>query len=249
MPEISRWFNLTTKNFWLWFGGIWLFCGSPFLIIGLSIGAQHLYVNNRLAAEGRTVDGMVLTKAITYSSSNSNSRGGSGNATYHVTFRFLTRGELVTGEAEVTVDAWDALVEREPIQVIYVPDAPQHHRVEGQSSGWIVPVSFTVLGGFFTSLGGFILLRARSRLRIREQVQREGATTEATVVELRWANIRINRIQQCLLRYRYQDDRGTIHTGTEHLSPDEADTWKVGDTGRVRYDPRRPNRSVWIGKP
>jgi len=240
--------TITPKNFWLWFGGIWLFCGSPFLIIGLSIGAQHIYVNNRLVAEGWTVDGMVLTKAITYSSSDSSSRNGSRNPTYHVTFRFLTRGELVTGEAEVTRDTWDALVEREPIQVTYVLDAPQHHRVEGQPSGWLVPVSFTVLGGFFTSLGGFILLRARNRVRTREQVQREGVTTEATVLELRWANIRINLVQQCLLRYRYQDDRGTSHTGTEHLSPDEANAWKVGDTGTVRYDPRRPNRSVWIGK-
>jgi hypothetical protein len=240
---------ITAKNFWLWFGGIWLFCGSPFLIIGLSIGAQHFYVNKRLAAEGRTVDGMVLTKAITYSSSNNSSRGGSGNSTYHVTFRFLTRSALVTGEAEVAVDAWDALVEREPIRVTYLPDAPQHHWVEGQASGWWLPATFTVMGGIFTSLGGFILLRARSRMRTREQVQREGVTTEAIVVELRWANIRINRVQQCLLRYRYQDDRGTSHTGTEHLSPDEADAWKEGDTGTVRYDPRLPNRSVWIGKP
>lgn len=240
---------ITAKNFWLWFGGIWLFCGSPFLIIGLSLGAQHIYVNKRLAAEGRTVDGMVLTKAITYSSSNTSSRDGSRNPTYHVTFRFLTRIALVTGEAEVTVDAWDALVEREPIQVTYVPDTPQYHRVEGQASGWWQPAIFTGMGGLFTSLGGFILLRARSRMRSGEQVQREGVMTEATVVELRWAHIRINRVQQCLLRYCYQDDCGTSHIGTEHLSPDEADTWKVGDTGRVRYDPRRPNRSVWIGKP
>lgn len=241
--------TITPKNFWLWFGGIWLFCGSPFLIIGLYLGAQHIYVNKRLAAEGRTVDGMVLTKAITYSSSNTSSRGGSGNSTYHVTFRFLTRSALVTSEAEVTVDAWDALMEREPIRVTYLPNAPQHHWVEGQASGWWQPAIFTVIGGIVTSLGGFILLRVRSRMRSREQVQREGVTTEATVVELRWANIRINRVQQCLLRYRYRDDRGTSHTGTEHLSPDEADAWKVGDTGTIRYDSRRPNRSVWIGKP
>ena len=85
---------ITANNFWLWFGGSWLFCGSPFLIIGLYLGTQHIYVNKRLAAEGRTVDGMVLTKAITYSSS-SNSRG-SRTPTYEVTFRFVTPGDLVT---------------------------------------------------------------------------------------------------------------------------------------------------------
>lgn len=238
---------ISGKNFWLWFGGIWLLVGVPFLVIGLYIGAQNISVNKRLDAEGKTVVGIVLTKAIT-SSSSSSSRG-SSTPTYKVTFKFVTPGGLVTGDAEVTRETWDTLVEREPIQVTYLPDAPQHHRVEGQASGWLLPVIFTVMGGIFTSLGGFILLRARNRLQIRERVQRDGITTEGIVVELRWANIRINGVQQCLLRYRYQDERGKSHTGIEHLSPEDVEAWNEGQKCMVRYDRRRPNRSIWIGNP
>lgn len=241
--------TITPKNFWLWFGGIWLFCGSPFLIIGLYLGAQHIYVSKRLAAEGRMVEGMVLTKAITYSSSDTSSRGGSRNPTYHVTFRFLTRGGMIQGKAEVSGDTWDTLIEREPIRITYLPDAPQHYRVENQTSGWWLPGSFTVMGGIFTSLGGFIFLRARTGLQTRARLHREGITTEATIFEVRPTRIRINGVHQWSLRYRYQDGRGKSCTGAESLSPEEAEAWKEGDKGMVRYNPRRPNFSIWIGKP
>ena len=237
---------ITPKNFWLWFGGIWLFCGSPFLIIGLYNGAQTFTMNKRLAAEGRTVKGMVLIKAVTSSSSGSNR---SSTSTYKVTFRFITPGGIVTDEAEVTGDAWDSLVEREPIQVTYVPDAPQYHRVEGQIGGWIMPAAFTVIGGIFTSLGGFIFMRARARLQTNARLQREGVVAEATVIEVRLARIRINRVQQWLIRYQYQDDRGQAQRGSEHLSPEDAEQWKEGDHVTIRYDRRRPDRSLWIGKP
>lgn len=238
---------ITPKNFWLWFGGIWLFCGLPLLMTGLYTGAQYVHVTKRLAAEGRTVEGIVLTKAITSSSSTS-SRGNS-TPTYKVTFRFLTRGGLVTGEAEVTRDTWDSLVEREPIQITYLPGAPQHHRVEGQAGGWMPPVLMTIFGGIFTSLGGFILLRARSRLETMRRLQREGITTTATVSEVRAANMRINGVQQLAVHYQYRDERGRSYTGKETLPPEEADGWKAGDRVTIRYDRRRPNLSIWIGNP
>ncbi len=238
---------ITAKNFWLWFGRIWLFCGSPFLLIGLYLGAQQVMISKRLAAEGRTVGGIVLTKAITSSSSTS-SRGGN-TSTYKITFRFLTPGGLVTGGSEVTAEAWDSLVEREPIQVTYLPDAPQYYRIEGQTNGWWIPASFTVMGGIFTSLGGFIFLRARTGLQARARLHREGIITEGTIFEVRPTRIRINGVHQWSLRYRYQDGRGKSCTGAESLSPEEAEAWKEGDKGMVRYDPRRPNLSIWIGKP
>lgn len=238
---------ISGKNFWLWFGGIWLLVGAPFLVIGLYIGAQNISVNKRLDAEGKTVEGIVLTKAIT-SSSSSSSRG-SSTPTYKVTFKFVTPGGLVTGDTEVTRETWDTLVEREPIQVMYLPDAPQHHRVEGQASGWLLPVIFTVMGGIFTSLGGFILLRARNRLQIRERVQRDGITTTATVSDVQASYIRINGVNQCVVLYHYQDDRGRSHTGKEYFSPEEAGRWKQGDQVTIRYDRRRPQYSFWIGNP
>lgn len=238
---------ITAKNFWFWFGGIWLFCGSPFLIIGLYLGAQQITISKRLAAEGRMVEGIVLTKAIT--SSSSGSSRGSATPTYKITFRFLTAGGLVTGGAEVTRDTWDSLVEREPIQITYLPDAPQHHRVEGQADGWMPPALMTILGGVFSSLGGFVLLRARSRLETMRRLQREGITTTATVSEVRMANMRINGVQQQAVHYQYRDERGRTYTGKESFPPEEADRWKEGDRVTIRYDRRRPNLSIWIGKP
>lgn len=245
MPEISRWFDLTARNFWLWFGGIWLFCGLPFLIIGLYIGAQNIHVNKRLAAEGRTVEGMVLTKAVT--SSSSGSSRGSSTPTYEVTFRFLTPGGIMHGKAEVPGDTWDTLIEREPIRVTYLPDAPQHYRIEGQTSGWILPVIFTVMGGIFTSLGGFILIRARGRLQTTRRLQHEGITTTATVSDIRAANMRINGVQQLAVHYTYQDERGRSYTGKETFPPEEAGRWKEGDRITIRYDRRRPGQSIWVG--
>ena len=235
---------ITAKNFWLWFGGIWLVCGLPFSLIGLYTGNQQITTERRLAAEGRTVDGIVLTKAITSSSSRSNS-----SPTYKVTFRFLTTEAQITDEAEVSQETWDRLIEQEPIQVTYVPEAPQYHRVEGQVGGWVMPVAMTVMGGIFAGLGGFILLRARSRLRTNARLQREGVIAEATVTEVRPARMRINGVQQWLVRYQYQDDRGQSRMGSEHLSPDEGERWKAGDKATVRYDRKQPNRSLWVGKP
>jgi len=237
---------ITAKNFWLWFGGIWLFCGAPFLLIGLYLGAQQVTISKRLAAEGRTAEGIVLTKAIT--SSSSTSSRGNNTPTYKITFRFLTPGGSVTGGSEVTAEAWDSLVERELIQITYLPDAPQHYRIEGQTSGWWIPASFTVMGGIFTSVGGFILLRARSRLQIQQRLQREGIATTATVSEVRAAKMRINGVQQLAVHYQYQDERGRSYTGTETFPPQEADRWKAGDRVTIRYDRRRPNRSLWVGK-
>lgn len=238
---------MNPKNFWLWFGGISLLVGAPFLIIGLYIGVQTNIVNKRLDTEGRTVEGMVLTKTITSKSSGS-SRHRSSTPTYKVTFRFVTPGGLVNGEAEMTRDAWDALVEREPIRVTYVPDAPQHHRVEGQTSGWILPVIFTILGGIFTTMGGFIFFRAWSRLQLGTRLQREGITTTATVSDVQVSYLRINGVNQCVVLYHYQDDRGRSHTGKEYFSPEEAGRWKQGDQVSIRYDRRRPQHSIWLGK-
>jgi hypothetical protein len=236
--------SITAKTFWLWFGGIWVFCGLPFLIIGLYIGLQTFMVSTRLAAEGRTVDGMVLTKAITSSSSGSNRNSSPG---YEVTFRFATPTGLYTGKADVTAEAWDALVEREAIRVTYIPDSPDAYRVEGQTNLWTLPVIFAVMGGIFTGLGAFVFHRAWSRLRTAARLQREGVPVDATIVEVRPANVRINGVQQWTARYEYRDGAGAVHTGSETFPPEEADAWKEGDRISVRYDRRRPDRSVWTG--
>jgi len=238
---------MNARNFWLWFGGIWLLCGLPIFFVGLYTGTQSRQISARLDADGRTVDGIVLTKAITTSSSGSSTSSQQNNTPrYRVTFRFTTPDGPVTGEADVTVETWDGLVEREPIRVTYLPDAPQHYRVPGQAGGWVAAVVMTGLGGVFAVLGGFILVRARTALRTRARLEREGIAAPATIDEVRPSRLRINGQQQWSLRYRYQDERGMSHTGTESVSPADAEAWTAGDQGMIRYDPRQPGRSIWV---
>ena len=237
-------FAITPKNFWLWFGGIWFAVGMPFLVIGLYLGFQHITVTKRLDAEGKTAEGIVLTKARKTSSSSS---GRSSTPTYEVTFRFLTPGGTVLGKADVSGDTWDSLIEREPVRVTYLPDAPQHYRIEGQSGGWILPLIFTVMGSIFGGLGGFILLRARNLMQIKRRLQRDGVTTTATVSDVRAANMRINGIQQLAIHYEYRDERGRSHSGKEMFPPEEAARWKEGDRVTIRYDRRNPGNSIWVG--
>lgn len=237
---------INPKNFWSWFGGIWFFCGLPFLLIGLYAGLEQALVSKRLNVEGRSVEGMVLSKTVRSSSSSGSGRK-NHSPTYEVTFRFLTPGGMVNGTAKVPSDTWDRLIEREPIAITYLPEDPQRYRVEGQTSGWVLPVMFTVIGGLFTVAGGFIWLRSKRQSRTTERLKREGMSTEGMVVEVRPGMIRINRVQQWNLHYRYQDNRGKFHIGKIPLSPEEAEGWKAGDTGRVRYDRRRPQKSTWIG--
>lgn len=134
---------MTPKTFGSWFGAIWFFCGLPFLIIGLYLSIQHGDGSNHLNVEGRTIEGMVLTKSVRPSSSGS-SRNTS--PTYEITFIFLTPGGLVNGTAQVTSATWDGLVEREPSTITYLPDNPQRYHVQGQNSGWFLSVNFTGVG-------------------------------------------------------------------------------------------------------
>ncbi|HEY5569256.1 MAG TPA: DUF3592 domain-containing protein [Gammaproteobacteria bacterium] len=241
---------LTAKNFWAFFGGLWLVVGLPFFVIGLYLGVQHVSTEQRLEAEGRTVEGMVLSKAIQTQTSSSSSTGSRRTSrSYEVTFRFPTDEDPVTGRADVSAEAWERLIEREPIAVTYLPDDPERHRVEGQTAGWILPVMFTALGGLFGGVGAFIVLRVLSRRRMIERLQRAGLTADATVTAVAPARIAINGVRQTVVRYRYRDQRGGEHFGSETLAPEAAAEWNAGDAARVRYDPRRPSDHVWLGRP
>lgn len=237
---------MTPQNFWIWFGGIWCSVGSLFLVIGLSVGLYHVRLHDRLDKDGRNDDGIVLTKEIRFSTENGSRSGPS----YHVTFRFApVDGTLVRGEAEVGENAWDALTERGPIQVTFLPDAPQSHRVAGQtSSPMILSIVFSVLGGILACFGGFVLFTALGTRRQHAALRRTGMVAEATVTDIDPSAIRINRVQQWTLRYRFQDVHGTAQTGSCTVSPEEAEQWQVGHTGSVRYDPTRPRAHVWVGK-
>ena len=149
---------MAIQSFWVRFGSIWFFVGTPFLIIGIYTAIQTMTQQERFQKEGQSTQGMVLTKAIQVGKKSSDS-------SYRITFCFTTAdGKVVNGSASVSPELWDGLEERGPVQVTYLPDKPQSNRVDGKKVDWMLPIVFAIVGGIVTSLGGFVLIKAVRQL-------------------------------------------------------------------------------------
>lgn len=243
MDGQKTFFGLARRSFAFWFGGIWLLCGAPFLIIGLYLGIDEWQLADRFKREAQVTDGMVLTKRIR------RERNGS-SPSYWVGYRFAAaNGAVVKSEAQVSVQLWDRLAEREPVRVTYLPDRPQANRIEGEHSGWLPPLIFTGLGVVFVPIGGWIFLKGVAGIRRELRLESQGVTGEATVVEVAPANMSINGVPQWRIRYRFRDYGGNTREAQSSLMPPgEAQAWKAGDRGKARFDPANPRISVWVGK-
>ena len=104
-------------------------------------------------------------------------------------------------------------------------------------------------GLILTAIGGRLVTTALGRLRTEERLLREGLSAEAEVVAVEESTVRFNRQRQWVIRYRYTDRMDEAHEGhSGYLDPEEAAAWNPGDRGVVRFDPRRPGVSIWIGK-
>ncbi len=157
-------------------------------------------------------------------------------------------GERVRGTADVTTEEWDLLEERGPIQVTYLPDRPESYRVAGQSHDVLLPVIFGVIGGVVGSIGGFVVFNAVGTRKRERELSRTGMTAEATITDIGPSYLRINGVSQIKMHYQFQDAHGKTRHGSCTMSPEEAGNWLPGHKGRIRYDPRKPSVSVWIGK-
>lgn len=234
--------TLARRSFPFWFGGIWLVCGLPFLIIGIYVGIDTVRQQERYTNEAQVAQGMVLAKWI--------SRGSEESTSYRVRYRFhAPDGAVVTSETKVSGALWDRLVEREPVRVTYLPDQPRTHRIEDQGPDWILPLVFTGLGIVLVPLGGWIFSRGLGGILRELRLQSEGTLAEATVMEVGPADVSFNGVAQWRIRYRYQDHGGRRRHGESGLlAPEEAQQWKAGDRGVARFDAHAPRKSVWLGK-
>ncbi|MGH7324638.1 MAG: DUF3592 domain-containing protein [Candidatus Rokuibacteriota bacterium] len=234
-------FGLAKRSFAFWFGGIWLVCGAPFLIVGVYVGIDTIRQQQQFQKEAQVTQGMVLTKRISRSKD---------STSYWVGYRFnAPDGGVVKTEVKVSGEFWDRLVEREPLQVTYLPSDPQNNRIEGAGPDWMLPGIFLILGIVLVPLGGWIFFKGVSGILRELRLQTGGAMAEATVVEVGPADVSFNGVPQWRIRYRYLDHRGRTRSGESGLTaPQEAQEWKVGDKGVARFDTRAPKKSVWIGK-
>ncbi|MBI3621639.1 MAG: hypothetical protein HY208_05560 [Nitrospirae bacterium] len=117
----------------------------------------------------------------------------------------------------------------------------------GQSTDLELPAEFAVIGGVVAAVGGTLIFRTLKKRKLDEALRRRGMPAEATITEIAPANIRINRVQQWAIHYRYQDAYGQSHTDSRIIIPEEAPQWQVGQRIAVRYDSQRPHLHVWIG--
>jgi uncharacterized membrane protein YiaA len=137
-------------NPWIVVGGILLFGGSIFLLVGVFVLRQERLFH----AEGMTATALVLTKNshVEY-----NRQNNSQETKYDVGYRFATPdGRSVQGSDKVDGRTWRSIRERDLIQIVYLPERPTRSRLIANAPGtgpWIV----SVLGGALTA-GGTLLL-------------------------------------------------------------------------------------------
>jgi hypothetical protein len=210
--------------------------------MGVAVGVNRASLDARFAAQGRTVEGTVLAKEIRSSSNGS-------STTYRVDFRYSTeQGETVRASADIGGDVWDGLVERGPIEVAYLPDRPPAYRVPGQRNpDALLAYIFAIVGAVLATVGGFLVVNAWRTAKLTAELIRSGALATATVVDVSPGNLRINGVPQWRLRYCFQDSRGKGYEGSCTLSPVDAESWRQGAEGKVRYDARNPRLHVWVG--
>ena len=132
------------------FGGFLLLFGAIFLLVGLA----NLRQERVFRAEGKTATAIVLTKS---SHEEYDQQNDTHHTRYDLSYRFATaQGRSVEGSEVVNWRTWSSIHERDPIQIIYLPDRPSRNRLAAENPRIILWV-FTVLGAVLTG-GGTILL-------------------------------------------------------------------------------------------
>jgi len=109
--------------------------------------------------------------------------------------------------------------------------------------------TFAAVGVVLGAIGGRLFGSALRRIQTAERLLREGLSAEAEVVSVEETAFKYNRRRQWVIRYRYADRADAAHEGRSgYLEPEEAAAWNPGDRGVVRFDPRRPAISTWLGR-
>lgn len=230
--------GLAKRSFWLYFGAIWLLAGTILLITSIGMAVEE----RTWASDAVGTTGIVLTKQIVPADSDSSTE-------YRVRFRFTTAaGTTVEGDRAVDVAIWEAVTERGPIQVYYLPSSPSSARLEPGGDTLVVAL-FALVGVLGGGFGAFLVVRSLLGIRRSRRLMQTGLSAQATVTSVDPTNVTFNRQPQFKVRYSYRDQAGGEHVGDSgYLEWEEASSWHEGDTVDIRYDASKPNESLWVGE-
>jgi Protein of unknown function (DUF3592) len=224
----------------LWVGTIFIVGGGAVALtsIGEWRDAQR-FERNALVTRA-TVISTTLERA---------SRESNTSTQYLATYRFIASdGTTVEQTEELPFDDWEPLGEGSQLDVRYLPADPSTARSRARNPWWEMPaiVGFT---GLFVVLGAFLARPGARRVLTILRVQLRGVDATATVLEVAPTGDMINRVPQWHVRYEFRDREGRAQTGvSDFLAPHEAAQWRPADRVAIRFDPARPQDSLWLGK-
>ncbi len=220
-------------------GAVLLWCGLIFTFI---TGAT-LIDRDREDTYGRSIPGTVTAKELRRATEQS-------STAYLLTYRVsLPDGGSMQRTEPVPPEWWERATVNHPVAVRYEPgridtihvDLPR----ESDVLLWVVLGS----GATLAAGGGWLLVTGIGIVRQKLHIAREGRTADGFVVSVHPTNLTINNVPQWAVSFEFVDDSGERRRGeSDPLSPTEASQWEIGDRGIVRFDPRRPESGVWMGR-
>ena len=230
--------DLARRSVFIWFGAIFLLAGAAFSYSRVTALFREIRFDKE---SSEIVEGvvMVLTQG-------SKGKGRDHRTIYHVSYRFTFAGASYENRSTVNKEIGGGLHERGPVRIQVLSGDPQINRVAGSEDLLVGELFF---GGAFVAMGGILIVMGLRRVFLEIRLNREGVSVEATVTDVKATDGSRNRAKDWVVCYTYRDHQGQTHEAESwEMSPDEAETWKVGDTGRARFDPRKPEKGMWTGR-
>lgn len=135
----------------------------------------------------------------------------------------------------------------ETFDLIVDPKSPQEART---SFGlWFGPILLVILGGVFTSIGGFLLRSHFLRKKLKAELQRSGVRLRAPVLEVGFnKNITVNgrHPYKIIAQFSSSSSPVPILVKSEELWYDPIAAGQIGEdqTVDVIYDPQDPQRCI-----
>jgi hypothetical protein len=240
MSTVQLVWKVARNSVVLWGGLLFVPIGGVFTAIGIKTGLdEYAFVRDAHPVQA-TIVGRSLRKADL--ENNPSTR-------YLVHYRFDTpTGTRADGSKEVSVEQWEQLEPGSTITVEFVPQSPARSR-SVEDSDWPAAAAFSGLGAIFLVVGTALLVTALRELLRYRRLSRSGVAASATVTTVTHSATVINGVQQWEIHYSYADQAGKPHEGRSAcVPPEEAQRWRRGDRGLVRFDSQAPASSIWVGR-